>query len=262
LFARSTDGGASWSAPASLHTYAAGDNAFDDITGIATDEAGNWIAVWRTDFDLGGTGTDFDILSVRSTDDGASWFAPAALNTDAFTDTDLDVQAQVQSDGAGVWVAIWSSFESGTRVIHSARSTNAGQSWSAPILVSQPPPTFNIDPDLAYAGGRWLAIWKRGQAYFAASLDGGLTWSMPVQASYTPAGVGVPEHPKVAGMSGGRIVAVWEADDVPHPAGIEDDIFGTHAVAPGVPGLPPLAEGALVALLLTAALGARRLSGG
>ena len=55
---------------------------------MTTDGAGNWVAVWDSGDSLGGTiGTDHDILVSRSSDAGATWTAPAALNTNAATDS-------------------------------------------------------------------------------------------------------------------------------------------------------------------------------
>jgi hypothetical protein len=52
-------------------------------------------------------GTDADILVARSTDDGITWTAPAALNTNAASDAEHDSGVQVTTDGQGTWVAVW-----------------------------------------------------------------------------------------------------------------------------------------------------------
>ena len=94
-----------------LNSNAGGDSESDNNPRVTTDGLGNWVAVWRSDDSLGGTiGTDPDILVSRSTDDGASWTAPAALNTNAATDSGGDdFRAQVTTDAAGTWVAVWNS---------------------------------------------------------------------------------------------------------------------------------------------------------
>ena len=70
------------------------------------------MALWYSTEDLGGTiGTDWDILVSRSTDHGASWSAPAALNTNADSDSGDDYYPQLSTDGAGNWVALWYSDE-------------------------------------------------------------------------------------------------------------------------------------------------------
>jgi Neuraminidase (sialidase) len=54
---------------------------------VTTDGAGNWVAVWHSADSLGDTiGEDADILVARSTDGGATWTAPVALNTNAASD--------------------------------------------------------------------------------------------------------------------------------------------------------------------------------
>ncbi|NIP86081.1 MAG: hypothetical protein GTO03_11145, partial [Planctomycetales bacterium] len=69
-----------------------------------------WVAVWKSAENLGGTiGTDWDILVARSTDNGATWTAPAALNTNADSDSGDDSEPQVATDGAGNWVVVWQS---------------------------------------------------------------------------------------------------------------------------------------------------------
>ena len=108
--ARSTNGGASWVGEAELNTNAGSDAGDDAWPQVTTDGQGTWVAVWRSDDSLGDTiGTDLDILVARSTDDGVSWTAPAALNTNASGDTGDDSRAQVTTDGQGTWVAVWTS---------------------------------------------------------------------------------------------------------------------------------------------------------
>jgi hypothetical protein len=68
LVARSTDGAATWTEAAPLNYHADTDagsmrGAHDSRPRLATDGAGNWVAVWHSEDDLGGTaGSDADIL--------------------------------------------------------------------------------------------------------------------------------------------------------------------------------------------------------
>jgi hypothetical protein len=48
----------------------------------------------------------------HSTDDGASWTAPAALNTNATDDSGDDSRPQITIDGGGSWVVVWDSADS------------------------------------------------------------------------------------------------------------------------------------------------------
>ena len=68
------------------------------------------MAVWYSNDSLGSTiGSDRDILVSRSSDAGATWAAPAALDTNAATDSGTDSNPQLTTDGAGNWVAVWYS---------------------------------------------------------------------------------------------------------------------------------------------------------
>jgi hypothetical protein len=50
-----------------------------------------WIAVWQSREDLSDAGIDSDIFFSRSTDDGVSWSASQALNSNATADTGNDL---------------------------------------------------------------------------------------------------------------------------------------------------------------------------
>ncbi|KAA0279149.1 MAG: exo-alpha-sialidase [Chloroflexi bacterium] len=109
LVARSTDDGATWSAPAALNTNAATDGfALEDAVSLATDGTGTWVATWQSTDPLGGTiGTDWDILVARSTDNGAEWTSTEPLNVGIGPYEDSG--PSLATDGAGNWVAVWHS---------------------------------------------------------------------------------------------------------------------------------------------------------
>ena len=75
-------------------------NGGDDVEPrVTTDGGGNWVAVWASNDSLGGTiGGDRDIFVARSADNGATWTAPAALNTNAAVDVQFDDAPQVATD--------------------------------------------------------------------------------------------------------------------------------------------------------------------
>ena len=50
---------------------------------------------------------DTDILVAHSTDDGFTWTAPTALNTNAASDAAEDTRPQLTTDAQGTWVAVW-----------------------------------------------------------------------------------------------------------------------------------------------------------
>jgi hypothetical protein len=129
-----------WTAPAALNANAPAPGSVPSgRPQIATDNAGNWVAVWQSDDDIGGTiGTDWDILVARSDDNGVTWTDAAPLNPNAHTDSGDDVRPHVATSGAGTWVAVWQSAEqfggtlgSGINILF-ARSTDNGATWSGP----------------------------------------------------------------------------------------------------------------------------------
>jgi len=185
LVARSVNNGVSWTAPTALNTNAASDSGIDADPKLSVDAAGNWIAVWHSLDDLGGTiGTDFDILVSRSSDDGVTWTPPAALNTNAASDGATDRSPQLTNDNAGNWTAVWQSDDSlaGTIGIDTdilvSRSSDAGSNWSAQEALTAEAATDSGNdsiPQLATDGeGFWLAVWYSDDAYGALNLGADL----------------------------------------------------------------------------------------
>src|SRR5262249_30230313 len=84
LLARSSAGGATWSAPAILNANASFDIRGDFEPSLGGRGDGEWLAAWRSRDTLDGTGgptkgTDDDIVFARSLDDGLSWTMPAPV---------------------------------------------------------------------------------------------------------------------------------------------------------------------------------------
>ena len=101
-----------WTAPAALNTNAATDSGFDSNPQLTTDGLGNWTTAWASNDSLAGTiGTDNDILVARSTDAGATWTGPVALNVNAATDSGQDSAVRLSVDSGGTWMAVWHSDE-------------------------------------------------------------------------------------------------------------------------------------------------------
>src|SRR5690606_25015037 len=136
LAARSTNNGATWSAPGALNANSGADASADSAPRLATDGAGNWIAVWQSSG--GFSGGDLDIHFARSGDNGATWSAPAALNTNAPLDSGDDSAPALATDRAGNWVVAWQSTGALGGALGSdldilvARSTNNGATWTPP----------------------------------------------------------------------------------------------------------------------------------
>ena len=236
LVARSSDAGATWTAPAALGTNAVSDVGHDRRPQVTTDGAGNWVAVWDSSDLLGGPiGSDLDILVARSSDVGATWTAPAALNTNAATDSGLDWAPQVTTDGAGSWVAAWQSTDSlgatiGTEYdIFFSRSSDAGATWSAPAALNTNAATDSGEdfvPQVTTDGaGNWVVVWRSDDSLggttgsdwdilFARSSDAGETWTATAALNSNAAtDSGDDETPQVTTDGAGNWVAVWQSTD-------------------------------------------------
>ncbi len=186
-FARSSDGGATWGAPAILNDYAAGDAAADMVARVATDGYGTFLATWHSLHDLGGsTGGDNEVFLARSTDHGGTWSPTTVLNANAAVDAGDDFFARTVSDGRGLWLAAWESTDS------------LGG-------------TVGTDYDLL----------------FATSADGGATWSWPALLNNTGAGDEREDTSvALASDASTTWVVVWESTSyVGDQYGTDDDLF-------------------------------------
>ncbi len=264
LVARSTDGGATWTAPAALNTNAATDSEYDYMAQVTTDSAGSWVAVWQSTDTLGGTiGTDLDILVARSTNNGATWTATAALNTNAATDSGDDWSPQVTTDGAGSWVAVWHSYDSlgdtiGTEAdILFSRSTNSGATWTATAALNTnaAADTDDYQPQVTTDGsGNWVAVWSSNDDFggtigldadilVSRSTDSGVTWTA-LAALNTNAGTdtGDDSMPQVTTDGAGNWVAVWSSDDdLGGTIGLDADILVSRSTNNGATWTAPAA---------------------
>jgi len=232
LVARSSDGGGSWSGQSELATNANRDSGDDESPFAATDGDGVWITIWRSTDRLGSTiGDDADILVARSTDDGATWSPPAALNTNANTDIGYDSSPHLVTDRRGVWVASWYSDDSLGDTIGSdddiliARSTDDGVTWTAPAALNTNAASDAGNdrwPEIATDGsGAWVAVWRSDDslggeigedidALVARSTDDGATWSAPEPLNTNAAASNATHSsPSVATDGRGAWVTAW-----------------------------------------------------
>ncbi|MBI4559075.1 MAG: carboxypeptidase regulatory-like domain-containing protein [Candidatus Hydrogenedentes bacterium] len=232
-FSRSRDNGATWSEWQFLNRNAATDAGHDYQPQIATDRAGNWIVVWYSEDSLGGTvGTDSDIFFSRSTDNGANWSPPAALNSFAPTDSANDAFVHLVTDENGTWVAVWHSdfFSPGEADIFFSRSTDNGATWSAAAVLNTNAPAGDAGSDFSPRlatdkKGNWVTIWASWEnlggnigtdydIFCSLSTDNAVAWSFPVVVNNSATtDTGTDQFPQIATDTRGNWVAVWETDD-------------------------------------------------
>lgn len=252
--------------PAALNTNAGSDSGSDRFPAIATDGLGRWIAVWNSTDTLGGTvGTDADIFVSRSLNNGTTWSAPVALNSNATSDSGQDLSPSIATDGAGNWVVVWHSTDTlgGTVDVDAdifvSRSSDNGASWSAVATLNNNATTDSgndYNPNIATdRAGEWLVAWHsytdlKGAALgtdadilVSASVNNGQTWSTPVPLNTNAAtDSGQDYFPVLTSDGAGNWLAVWHSDDtLGNTLGADFDIFVSRSGSKGFTWTAPTA---------------------
>ncbi len=195
---RSTNGGASWSAPADLSES----GVDSERPEVALDGSGNAIAVWGRD-PFG----DTIIQSSRLLVGGASWSTPVDVSTAGNT----AATPQLAVDGSGNAVAVWRYLAVGGTIIQSSHSADGGVSWSTPVQLSASGLSSDNPQVAANASGNTVAVWQQSNGTnliirFSQSTDGGANWTVvtdlsePGQSAITP---------DVAVDGTGNSIAIW-----------------------------------------------------
>ena len=201
LVARSGDGGRTWETPIALIRDVG--PAFNDKESMTADytDARFAYAVWdRLDVAFGPT------LFSRTTDGGHSWEPARNVFDPGPGQQTLNNQLVVLPDGT--LVISFTRFVVGGTVLAVIRSTDKGLTWSAPIQVATVFARGTTDPEsgarirdgstlgsiAAGRNGQIAIAWQdarfsggqRDGVALARSLDGGLTWTAPVQVNRVP----------------------------------------------------------------------------
>jgi hypothetical protein len=230
-FARSTDDGAAWSAPANLSRSVPGD-------GKGRVDARRWDN-GSLDLAVGGDGaiyaawTEYDgpLWLARSTDRGATF--GAAVRVDAGAPHPARAPSLAIAPGT-VYLA-WTVGETAAADVRLARSTDGGATFAPPVIVARTAgysdaPKLAADPH----GTLHLVFGEHPDVRYTRSRDGGARFDPPRTLSTAPAG-----FPALA-VDGDHVYVTWERYDGDTPRGLElthsvdrGDTFAPPAVVPG-----------------------------
>jgi hypothetical protein len=258
---RSADGGANWATPVAVSEELPFNTRSNYEPCIGTDGAGVWVVVWE------GRGTgplinerDSDLIFARSTDNGATWSAPAVLNSNAATDTKQDQRPRLATDKAGKWMVAWMAYGTNEMTvpyspasdIYVARSADNGATWQAPMLVSTTgvptDRTFDNYPAIVFAGSaKWAVAWDStettpplvqpgSRVWASRSTDDGDTFSAPVCVQ--PGTDYIAATHVQATVAGSSLVLTWDeaaaSDPQPRLKGSFSYDAGATWTAPGL----------------------------
>lgn len=238
----STDNLATWTVPAVLNSYAAVDsNADDTFPQVATDEIGNWIVAWETEWSLDPDlpfSHDSDIGGSRSSDNGVNWSEAFYIAgnppniSEEFDRLGNEFLGDLASDHNGTWLAVFTDYSSsngGSAVVRVSRSSDMGRNWSEhDVSVHTLPFSYGsrlAPPQIATdRTGNWLVSWDRSTVYssnvviglfvvvkqdnfVAWSSDEGESWSDPIPLAQDQ--IDISYSADVASNGAGNWVALW-----------------------------------------------------
>jgi hypothetical protein len=269
LASTSTDGGLTWSEPATVQRDLLSTLVANDKESVTADpyRPGTAYVVWdrpRFPSDMASFGAGAssafrgDPFFSMTTDGGLTWSTPRSLlggNKNIFT---IGNQITVLPDGSLVDVFFMSKGLSDPGSVQGlVRSTNGGATWSKPIVIAGNSVTPVVDPDTGFAqrtgsdiGGGLpdVAVDPRNGTLYVVfednrfsggahndialskSTNGGLSWSTPIKANQSPAGV-TAFTPVVDVLPDGTVGVTYYdwRNNTPDPSTLPTDHFIVHS---------------------------------
>jgi len=205
-FAKSLDGGLSWTTP-NTKVNAEPSSANQFVPSIATDLLGNVYVAWVDE-----RGGGQDIFVGKSSDGGATWternviVEPANFGQHA---------PSIAVDGSGNVYVAWQDGRNGNLDIYFARSVDGGMSWSNPnIQITTNSEVQFFPASAADAAGSVYIIWRDQRngdldIYLAKSPDGGTTWMDPQVRVNSDTGSSPQFDASITLDAGGIVHAAW-----------------------------------------------------
>jgi hypothetical protein len=207
-FIRSTDGGRTWTAPVTVND--GGEFGSHNFHALTAGPDGTLLAAWL-DARRGKSG----VWMSRSTDGGRTWAANRPIYTDP-TCPCCRTAVAVAGDGA-IYVAWRAILPGDVRDVVVTRSTDSGETWSAPVRVREDGwvypgcphagPSMEVDDRGVLHVGWWTG--KEGEAgvYYARSDDGARTFTaQPIEVGRRAS----PAHVQLALGGEGAVYVGWD----------------------------------------------------
>ena len=262
----STDGGQTWSGPATIISDS-GSGHFNDKESVTADpyKPGTAYVVWdrsllpsdsasATAFNHSFAFRGAPFFSM-TTDGGQTWSAPRQIgpNQNIFT---IGNQIVVEPDGTLVDVFHFGKGsgldEPNASLMGVLRSTDGGNRWSQPVIISDNPVARDVDPDNGVplrtgadiggsipdvavdpGSGKLYVVWEdsrfsggvHNDIAMSTSTDDGKNWSTPVRVNQTPTGV-MAFTPAVDVLPNGTVgVAYYDIRNNTPTPGLSNDYF-------------------------------------
>jgi hypothetical protein len=207
VFVRSTDQGASFTAPVDVSRSSG--VAFDPE--IAVDSSDGINVAWQDT----APGKSVIMFS-RSTDGGETFSDPKQVSTG----TGAATEAAIATDSAGRLSVVWVDDSTGSSEAFYSRSTDNGQTFSEPFNVSRFPggdihkPTVVASQNVVYVAFQNGDLFgeemiKNEQVYIAKSEDAGVSFGEIEQVSHAKNSIGRAHSPAMTVDSRGVLHIVW-----------------------------------------------------
>jgi hypothetical protein len=235
-FAKSVDGGNSWTNP-NIKISTDDTNNSQISPSLTVDSSGSLYAVWA-DY----RSNNWDIYFTKSVNGGDDWTNPDIM-VNSENKTSMQRDPTITVDSAGTLYAAWEDNIDGDFDIHFANSTNGGANWSIPNKKINSEASgkgqYNPTIDAGISGNVFLA-WEdyrndNADIYFAKSNDGGASWNESNGSINTDSTDYDQSFPTLTVSSIGTIYVAWQ--DL--RSGSNYDIYFAYSVDHGINWIHP-----------------------
>ncbi len=153
---RSTDNGATWSAPFVINSDATTDGLVQSYPYIASDGNKTWVAAWSNQLATGVASINIS----RSTDNGLTWSPSRNISSTA---SPQDTNPVIETDEHGSWIIAWANRKIATPArVEYAESRDNGATWASGGLIAnyRHDEVHEATPQVkSDRRGRWIAAW-------------------------------------------------------------------------------------------------------